>query len=467
MKNRHFEILKDVLLPLFLMILFFSDLTAQDYVRTGGLRIETDLAAFRRVEDWTRLECYFSMPRYDLDHQKTANGFEAIVHSRIQVYHLDSLIAEDVIQSVDVADSAHEIRRGQMITNQSSFLLKPGKYSLILSVSGPLPQNSGQVKQAVTIEPYGRDSLIISDIELALYMAPDTARTRFYKNGLSVIPNPPGIYADAWPVLYYYAEIYNLSTVKSASDSTLTVNWAIHDANGMRIKSSNPKQRRRKYQSVVEAGRIRVDSLARGSYTLSLQVREGADGPSAERTKHFFVHHPPDSLKSAAAGPAAVIYADIYASMNEADLDRHFRQAAYIATMDEKKMYAGLKLSGKRAFLRMFWDRRDQRPDTDANEYQAAYYQKVMEADKRFGSGKRKGWEADRGRIFILYGTPDEIERFPSNIGVRAYQTWHYHTLEGGVIFIFVDKRNLGDMTLVHSTKRNEINDTQWKRWLH
>jgi len=339
----------------------------------------------------------------------------------------------------------------------------------MFTASGPSPGSSGRVKQSLPIRPYNRDALTISELELALAITVDTARTRFYKNGLSVVPNPSGIYSAVWPVLCYYSEIYNLTPVQSTSDSTFTVIWSIDDANGRQVRAGNPKRRIRRFASVVEAGRIRVDDLPGGSYTLKLQVREGAGGPAAERSRHFFVHQPldsPDSLKPSIARSPGLRTADVYESMDEEDLDAHFRQAAYIAAPEEKKMFAGLDISGKRNFLRRFWQQRDTSPETSANEYRAAYNKQVIEAGIKFRSGKIDGWETDRGRVYILYGPPDEIERFPSNIGVRAYQIWHYHKIEGGIIFIFVDKRSFGDMSLVHSTKRNEIYDEQWERWL-
>ena len=42
------------------------------------------------------------------------------------------------------------------------------------------------------------------------------------------------------------------------------------------------------------------------------------------------------------------------------------------------------------------------------------------------------GWKTDRGRIFILYGEPSEIERFPNQMDTKPYEIWHYNDIEGG-----------------------------------
>ena len=81
----------------------------------------------------------------------------------------------------------------------------------------------------------------------------------------------------------------------------------------------------------------------------------------------------------------------------------------------------------------------------------------------------REGWETDRGRVLLIYGHPDEIDRNAFGINKRTHEVWHYWDLEdqGAVEFIFVDKRYLGDLQLVHSTARGEIFDADWLRWLN
>ena len=76
------------------------------------------------------------------------------------------------------------------------------------------------------------------------------------------------------------------------------------------------------------------------------------------------------------------------------------------------------------------------------------------------------GWKTDRGRILLVYSKPDEIERFPSSSDSREYHIWHYYSLQGGIYFIFADKRNMGDLELVHSNARGELYDPDWRRWI-
>ena len=87
-------------------------------------------------------------------------------------------------------------------------------------------------------------------------------------------------------------------------------------------------------------------------------------------------------------------------------------------------------------------------------------------ANQAFRGTFREGWRTDRGRVMLVYGKPDEVERFPFSSDNKAYEVWHYFSLQGGIDFIFVDRRDMGDYELVHSTARGELYDPDWVRWI-
>src|SRR5947207_1103601 len=87
---------------------------------------------------------------------------------------------------------------------------------------------------------------------------------------------------------------------------------------------------------------------------------------------------------------------------------------AYIITDEEKAAFKALKTDEEREqFIEQFWLRRDPTPDTIENEFKEDHYSRIAYANERYQSGK-PGWKTDRGRIYILYGKPTEIESHPS-----------------------------------------------------
>jgi GWxTD domain-containing protein len=144
---------------------------------------------------------------------------------------------------------------------------------------------------------------------------------------------------------------------------------------------------------------------------------------------------------------------------------------AYIITDEERSAFTRLQTDEEREqFIENFWLRRDPSPDTVENEFKEEHYRRIAYANEHFASGI-PGWKTDRGRIYITYGPPDEIEdhssggsyeRPPEEGGGETstfpFQQWRYRYIEGvgtNVIIEFVDPTMSGEfhMTMDPSEK--------------
>ncbi len=86
----------------------------------------------------------------------------------------------------------------------------------------------------------------------------------------------------------------------------------------------------------------------------------------------------------------------------------------YIITDEERTAFKRLATDEEREqFIEQFWLRRDPTPDSQENEYKEEHYRRIAYANERYASGI-PGWKTDRGRIYITFGPPDEIESHPS-----------------------------------------------------
>jgi GWxTD domain-containing protein len=144
---------------------------------------------------------------------------------------------------------------------------------------------------------------------------------------------------------------------------------------------------------------------------------------------------------------------------------------AYIITDEERSAFLRLQTDEEReTFIENFWLRRDPSPDTVENEFKEEHYRRIAYANEHFASGI-PGWKTDRGRIYITYGPPDEIddhssggsyERPPEEGGGETstypFQQWRYRWIDGvgtNVIIEFVDPTMSGEfhMTMDPSEK--------------
>ena len=121
-------------------------------------------------------------------------------------------------------------------------------------------------------------------------------------------------------------------------------------------------------------------------------------------------------------------------------------------------------------FVEQFWLRRDPTPDTVENEFKEEHYRRIAYANEHYASGI-PGWKTDRGRIYITFGPPDEIDSHPSGGSYERptaegggetttypFEDWRYRYIEGignNVEIEFVDQTLSGEyhMTMDPSEK--------------
>lgn len=112
----------------------------------------------------------------------------------------------------------------------------------------------------------------------------------------------------------------------------------------------------------------------------------------------------------------------------------------------------------RREYWEKFWKKRDPTPDTPENEFEEEFLRRFYYANENFGV-YTPGYRTARGRIYILYGEPDEIERHPFEIDSYPYEIWYYYNKK--LKFVFVDRKGIGEYELVPSDSPYYI--SPWK----
>jgi GWxTD domain-containing protein len=86
--------------------------------------------------------------------------------------------------------------------------------------------------------------------------------------------------------------------------------------------------------------------------------------------------------------------------------------AQFLMTKEEAAKWKTISTDDDaKAFVVLFWARRDPTPATPRNEFREEYERRVAAADKNFPTDKKRGALTDRGKILILFGQPKKIER--------------------------------------------------------
>src|SRR5262244_1046360 len=151
------------------------------------------------------------------------------------------------------------------------------------------------------------------------------------------------------------------------------------------------------------------------------------------------------------------------------ELDNSFKtwlneDVVYIISPEERTAFLQLSTNEEREqFIEQFWLRRSSNPDMPDNDFKEEHYRRIAYANEHFASGI-PGWKTDRGRIYIIWGAPDEIESHPTggtydrpteegggSTTTYPWERWRYRYLEGiqeNVELEFVDPSGTGEYRL-------------------
>ncbi len=144
----------------------------------------------------------------------------------------------------------------------------------------------------------------------------------------------------------------------------------------------------------------------------------------------------------------------------------------WIITDEEREAFLKLSTDEERErFIEIFWNVRDPTPDTPENEYKEEHYRRIVYANEHFSAGI-PGSKTDRGKIFIMYGPPAEIESHPSGGAYQRppeegggetttypFEQWRYRHIDGigdDIVIEFVDDCMCGAYQMTFDRSRKD-----------
>ncbi len=452
------------LLHLGLFLCFFSWLGTAGQAQlptasNGSLRFFVDTNSFKALDapGKSYQEFYFTLNSNQLQFVPKEGKFLAVVQILGRLSDAKGKFVDSLKSTLPVVlDSLPTNGRGRSIFHNFGRYLPPGPYILDVSVRDYKSGRTGRKRLPVSVADFSTGRLSVSDLQLGARIFSDTTRTQFYKNGLQVIPNPLRLFGTHLPLLYAYAEIYNLPA------GPCKVSYVALDSLGRPFEKLLTDRLTFAGATAVEARAFNVLGFPSGRYALQMTVRVPATGDSVVTSRSFRVVNLTDWLASQKKKNRQAARSEL----SDAQLEKTVAQVSYLLTRSEQKTLRSLNRAGKIRFLAHFWESRDPNPETPVNEFQQEFYKRVNYANRHFGGHNLEGWQSDRGRILILYGPPDEIERNRFELDYKPYEIWHYDRL-GGRICVFADLEGYGIYTLIHSTFDNEVHDPEWKERIY
>ncbi|MCB9058925.1 MAG: GWxTD domain-containing protein [Calditrichae bacterium] len=432
----------------------FVSLNAQDV-----FNVDFDAARFSESDTTGRLEVYYSF-YYEGMTKYVENG-DTLIDGSLAV-KISSQDKEKIFVNKSYSFKNKIDSKQNSITGILTYSLREGIY--LCELKGEDKRNSESIDSIsfnFTINAFNQNKFTISDIQFASSLSRAiNPNSIFIKNNYDVLPNTSGIYGVTFPVLFFYSEFYNLD--KGNDSKNLKASYSIINQYGETIFNKN-KFIPTEYSSIVFAEPVNVSKYPSGSYQMILSLLDEKSGSQAKSAKRFTIMNPAIVDTHQTVVDAEILSSE-FINMDDAELDKVFGFSRYIATKKEIEIWQSLsKVNEKRTYLYNFWKLRDEDPSTPLNRYKINFFARVEIANKRFETMSKEGWKTDRGRVFCIYGEPDEIERYPNETDTKPYEIWNYYNLESGVIFVFAEMYSFTDMNLIHSSKTGEVYSPDWR----
>ncbi|MCX7735373.1 MAG: GWxTD domain-containing protein [Candidatus Kapabacteria bacterium] len=437
-----------------------------------NLPVDIGGSLFRYDEKNNLFEFYYSFNEKSLNYKYENGRQKGEIYFDLEIFYRDSLydkkqwIVEHYKQN-DTTDPNKDL------IGQKNLLLPIGEILFKLTVKDLNDTSKiSNVDFTINSRKFNNLELDLSDILIASKIEefkPESANVNklFIKEPFVIIPNPASQITDTNPKLYIYFEIYN--ALKIGNDS-IRLSYEITDPMNKYV-FSHRKTRKIKNDEFAEVMDINLNSIPSGVYYLNIiakgfnqQKNKTSDFIAKSRRKFFLINPKMQPEKYNLFAENKDFASSEFATMGEEAANEEFEKISYIALPYELDLYRSCTtLEAKQRFLFGFWQRRDPDSTTAFNEGRMEYVNKIETANKNYSYGKsNNGWRTDRGKIFIKYGTPTQIDRKTQDGDNRPHEIWYYDRVLGGVSFVFVDIYGFGNYILVHSTAPGEIRNENW-----
>lgn len=279
----------------------------------GPLRFLYDIVSYKGDGDRAEVEIAYMVPAEQLESVKDGQGMRTWFDSHM-VFQDDAYNrAAETSRRIGPIDRPHEPDTGkgagiELHTGMMKMEAPPGNYRATIEVQDEATRRIGIFEQPYAVPDYAGDTLVLSDIKLALSIEPvDSTHSAFIRNGLEIVPNPARLYQRTDPVHFYY-EIYNLTQAESGrtsyrvelevrnKDRPQNLFWRILKGIDRLVRRSDNEQ---SVLMVFENESTRPDEYSytsidtgatpTGGYEMTVRVTDLHSGQTATRTKVFVV----------------------------------------------------------------------------------------------------------------------------------------------------------------------------------
>ncbi len=444
---------KAILFPL-LLLLAFSASAQLDFIIDHG--------AYFTPEGKAYYEFNLSLNGSSIAYEANANGkHQGKVEFTYIIQKGDSIIAFEKFQLLSPEYELGDIPFD--VVDQKKMLVPPGDYQFEVLAKDLITPAERTASMQLESSLLASGQLGISTLSLLDSFKTDTPNSTFVKNGLAFFPNYGSFFKQFHQSLSLYLEIYQSEQVLGKNEAFL-LSYSIVGSDKETVVNNIKGYKRLNTAGIIPfAQEIPIENLPSGNYYIKVSLKNKQNETLASKIKGFQRSNP--KLLDFSVIDASNSFVANITSVEE--IKEYIKMVGPISSYDELQFAQNQLSSNDLSFMQRyflnFWKTRDQ---NDPEHAWKMYKIEVDKVDKEFGYGGIKGYQTERGRIYLQYGAPNARQKVPYEPNTYPYSIWQYYKINGQAnrkfIFYSPSMEMLG-YQLLHSNVPGEIRNPNWQ----
>ena len=352
--------------------------------------------------------------------------------------------------------------------DEQRFLVANGTYDFELQLYDK--NNAGKANpfvQSVVVEfPEGKPSF--SGIQLLASYKKSETPTTITKSGFELVPYVYNFYPPKESRIMFYCELYNTDKVMVPGQKFILSYFIESYENKMKLNDFARVKTEAARPVNVLLAEFGIENLPSGNYNLVVEARDQKN-EVITLSQFFFQRSNPNAQLSYAemlSTPGTNTFAEKITNIDTLKeyISSTFPISAGLEHAFIKNAMKSSDLKNLQDYFFGFWQRRDQ---VNPERAWLAYKEQVHKAQYNFGTRIKKGYQSDRGRVFLEYGPPNVISQQYNEPSSYPYEIWQYYTLkenQRNKKFVFYAPDMVtSDFFLIHSDAIGEISNPAWR----
>ena len=369
-----------------------------------------------------------------------------------------------ILSSPEAEDS---LNIGFNFIDQQRIPLSEGIYELGLEVRDVLTNAEPVKATSELIIDIPVDSVWLSDIQLVESYAKTIKPGPLSKGGYDLVPHISEFFGSDENKLIFYNESYNSLGVLGEGEKYL-MKFHIEELNSSRtIEQFTGFEKSNSAMANVFMKEIDISELPNGAYRLVIEARDRENNLLAIKSQEFIRANPGLAVNLNNIDLLVTEGTFTQGYKNKDSLTEHIRALRPISAEREKQYSENVIKEGdfelmKQYFLSFWLNRSSANPQEAWEKYRS----EVIKVQKEFASSIKRGYNTDRGRVYLQYGAPDNRTISTYEPSAYPYEIWQYYKInnQSNRRFVFYNPDLVtNDYTLIHSDALGEIMNDQWQ----